>query len=103
MDVGERVKWFREKKGITVNKLANLAGISQSFLREIELGRKKPTVETLALVCEALGITLKDFFDDGTRFPASKRRAERRALSVDSGTAEKARGISASDESLTVF
>lgn len=69
MDVGERVKWFREKKGITVNKLANLAGISQSFLREIELGRKKPTVETLALVCEALGITLKDFFDDGTVSP----------------------------------
>jgi transcriptional regulator with XRE-family HTH domain len=69
MDVGKRIKWFREKKGITVNKLANLAGISQSFLREIELGGKKPTVETLTLVCEALGITLKDFFDDETVSP----------------------------------
>lgn len=66
MDVGKRITWFREKKGITVNKLANEAGISQSYLREVELGKKKPTVETLSFVCEALGITLKDFFDDGS-------------------------------------
>ena len=66
MDVGKRITWFREKKGMTVNRLANEAGISQSYLREVELGKKKPTVETLSFVCEALGITLKDFFDDGS-------------------------------------
>ena len=67
MNVAERIRFFREQKGITVNKLANLAGISQSFLREIELGNKKPTVETISLLCDALNITLKDFFDDGTQ------------------------------------
>ncbi len=66
MDVGKRLTWFREKKGITVNRLANEAGISQSYVRDIELGNKKPTVETVSLLCDALGITLKDFFDDGT-------------------------------------
>lgn len=64
MNVEERIRFFREEKGITVNKLANLAGISQSFLREVELGNKKPTVETLSLLCDALNITLKDFFHD---------------------------------------
>ena len=67
MNVAERIRFFREQKGITVNKLANLAGISQSFLREIELGNKKPTVETISLLCDALNITLRDFFDDGTQ------------------------------------
>ena len=67
MDISDRIKFFREQKGITVNKLANLAGISQSFLREIELGNKKPTVETISLLCDALNITLRDFFDDGTQ------------------------------------
>lgn len=66
MDVAERIRFFREQKNMTVNKLANMAGISQSFLREVELGNKKPTVETLSLVCDALNITLKDFFDNGT-------------------------------------
>lgn len=66
MEVAQRLAFFRVQKGITVNKLANLAGISQSFLREIELGNKKPTVETLRVLCDTLGISLKDFFDDGT-------------------------------------
>lgn len=54
MDIASRITFFREQKGITVNKLANIAGISQSFLREIELGNKKPTVETLSYICDAL-------------------------------------------------
>lgn len=64
MNVGKRIKTLREAKGLTVNKLANIAGISQSFLRDIELGNKNPTVETLSYFCEALDISLSDFFDD---------------------------------------
>jgi len=64
MVVGERIKYFREKKGITVNKLANLSGVSQSYLRDIELGKKQPTVEYLSFICEGLGITLETFFVD---------------------------------------
>jgi transcriptional regulator with XRE-family HTH domain len=67
LDVAERIRFYREQKGITVNKLANEAGISQSFLREVELGNKKPSVEILSLICDTLNITLKDFFDDGTQ------------------------------------
>lgn len=65
MNVGERIKYFREQKNITVNKLANLAGVSQSYLREIELGNKQPTVEYLEYICWALNISLKDFFTTG--------------------------------------
>ena len=63
MDVGARIKYFREKKQITVNKLANLSGVSQSYLRDVELGNKQPTVEYLEYICYGLGITLKDFFN----------------------------------------
>ena len=64
MDIHKRIIFLREQKGITVNKLANLAGLSQSHVREIELGIKKPSVETLSYICDALNISLKDFFDD---------------------------------------
>lgn len=71
MNVGERIKYFREERNITVNKLANLAGISQSYLREIELGNKQPTVEYLEYICWALNISLRDFFsvDDTSIHP----------------------------------
>ncbi|MBQ7004824.1 MAG: helix-turn-helix transcriptional regulator [Clostridia bacterium] len=63
MDVGSRIKYFRNKRNLSVNKLANLSGVSQSFLRDIELGNKQPTVEYLEYICFGLGITLKEFFD----------------------------------------
>lgn len=63
MDVGKRITFLREKKGITVNKLANFSGVSQSYLRDIELGNKQPTIEYLEYICYGLDISLKDFFD----------------------------------------
>jgi transcriptional regulator with XRE-family HTH domain len=64
--IGERIRHFRELKGISTNKLANLSGISQSYLRDVELEKKNPTIEIIYQLCEALGISLKEFFDDET-------------------------------------
>lgn len=64
VNVAERLIYFREMRGITTNKLANLAGISQSHLREIELGERNPTVETLSYFCEVLGVSLSEFFSE---------------------------------------
>lgn len=62
IDIGKRITELRKERNITTNKLANKAGISQSYLRDIELGKKNPTVEMLSYVCYALNISLKDFF-----------------------------------------
>ncbi len=63
MDVGKRIIELREKRGISTNKLANLAGITQSYLRNIEIGKTNPTVEMLEYICEALNISIRDFFE----------------------------------------
>lgn len=62
MDVAKRIIALRERKNYTTNKLANLAGISQSHLREIEMGKRSPTIETLSYFCDALDIGLEEFF-----------------------------------------
>lgn len=64
MEIGNRIAFLRTAKQYSVNKLANKAGISQSYLRDIELGKKNPTIDTLYYICEGLGISLYDFFDD---------------------------------------
>ena len=61
-DVSKRITYLRTQKNYSVNKLANAAGISQSFLRDVELGNKNITVEYLSYICEALDISLADFF-----------------------------------------
>lgn len=62
MDIGKQVKRLRESKGLTKTRLAKLSGVSQSYISDIEAGKKKPTVEILAKICSALGISLPDFF-----------------------------------------
>lgn len=64
MNVGNRIIELRERKNISTNKLANLAGISQSYLRDIEMNKKNPTVEMLSYICFALNISMQEFFSE---------------------------------------
>lgn len=64
MNIASKITQLREQKGYSVNRLAVLSGLSQSFVRQLELGDKKPTVESLNMICSALNITLKEFFND---------------------------------------
>lgn len=63
MDVGERIRFLRTKDGLTQNALAERAGVAQTHLRRVELGEADITVGHLQLICDALGVSLKDFFN----------------------------------------
>ena len=63
MDIGGRIRQLREAQGWTTNFLATRCGVSQSFLRSVELGEKGISVEYSTLICDALNISLKEFFD----------------------------------------
>lgn len=63
MNVAERIRILREKAGYSQNELANRSGVSQSHLRRVELGQSRITVDHLQMICDALGISLRDFFD----------------------------------------
>lgn len=63
MNIGDRIKNLREKSGYTQNALADKAGVSQTHLRRVELGQADITVGHLQLVCDALEISVKDFFN----------------------------------------
>lgn len=61
LDVSARVKELRIARGISTNKLSNMAGLSQSYVRKLENGECTPTIDSLDLICQALGITFEDF------------------------------------------
>lgn len=56
------IKRHREEKGLSQYRLAKKLGITQTFLSEIERGRKNPSLEQFFSICEALEI--KVFPDD---------------------------------------
>lgn len=62
-DVGGRIKKLRLEKGLSTNKLSNAAGLSQSYVRKLEKGECRPTIESLEFLCQALGISFRDFIN----------------------------------------
>ena len=64
MDVSKRLISLRERCGFTQNGLAERAGVSQTHLRRVELGQADITVGHLQLLCDAMSISIGDFFGD---------------------------------------
>ena len=66
MDISKRLISLRQQCGYTQNGLAERAGVSQSHLRRVELGQADITVSHLELLCDAMSISLKEFFDEAS-------------------------------------
>ena len=66
MEVGKRLANLRKQYGYTQNALAERASVSQTHLRRVELGQADITVRHLELLCDAMSISLSDFFVDET-------------------------------------
>ena len=61
-EVAERIRYLRENRKMTQNALANQAGVSPTYINQLERGEKSPTIEYLGHICWGLGITLEEFF-----------------------------------------
>lgn len=57
-DYRKILKKHREQKGLSQHQLARQLGLTQTFLSEIERGRKNPSLEQLFRICQALDIRL---------------------------------------------
>lgn len=55
-----RIRVWREHRGLTMAALAAQAGIAQPFLSQIETGKRDGTVETLRKIADALSVTIDD-------------------------------------------
>ncbi|MBQ4087300.1 MAG: helix-turn-helix transcriptional regulator [Clostridia bacterium] len=67
MTIGEAVKQrilgLCEERQLTVNKLSNTCGITQSTLNNITSGRNNSTtISTIKKICDGLEITVTEFF-----------------------------------------
>ena len=77
-ELGEFIKSQREIASMSVRRLADLAGVSNPYLSQIERGLRRPSAEILQQLAKALKISVETLYvraglltDDG------RRRAER--------------------------
>lgn len=64
MQIGESLKAYRTTRKKKLREVASAAGISVSFLSDIERGRVLPSLETCQSLCNYYGISLSWLFSD---------------------------------------
>lgn len=68
MSVGENIRRMRKQRGLTIKQLGDLVGVSESYIRAYESGRRNPKPGSLQTIADALGVNvevLKDSDVDG--------------------------------------
>lgn len=84
--VGAGVRRWRQKSRLTIAQLAERAGIDTGFLAYIENGKKGPSIQTLAKLAGALGVTVGDLFSaNGSSIGTPRGRLLREAHSLCHG------------------
>lgn len=68
MTIGEalrkRIIELVDANGITLNKVANLSGVTQSTINNITSGRNNSaTLSTVKKICDGLEIDIREFFN----------------------------------------
>lgn len=62
--VRERIIELCREHGISINKLSDMSGVTQSTVNNIVSGRNNSaTIATVKKLCDGLGITIQDFFN----------------------------------------
>ncbi len=62
-DLGAFIRDQREKSAMSLRKLADLAGISNPYLSQIERGLRRPSGDILAAIAGALGLRTEYLFE----------------------------------------
>jgi transcriptional regulator with XRE-family HTH domain len=79
--VGEALRRRRQAQGRTLREVAEAAGVSLTYLSEVERGRKEASSEVLEAVCAALRLRLAELF-----FEVAETLALAEPVGVSGGT-----------------
>ena len=81
VDVGERLRAIRGLRRATLRTIADRAGVSESFLSQVERGKASASIASLRRIAGALGVTVTDLFEpSGPPRPRVLLRDERPSL-----------------------
>ena len=83
-DVGEFIRTQREVARMSVRRLAEVAGVSNPYLSQIERGLRKPSAEILQQIAKALQISAETLYERAGFIAAdAKARGVREAIAAD--------------------
>lgn len=84
MNIGEKLRKLRKDNGLTLKELSKQAGLSISFISDIENGRRNPRLENLDKLAKALKVDVSVLLGEDESAPnPGKKIAEIDKLEED--------------------
>lgn len=83
--IAKNLKCYREKKKLSLEKVAELTGVSKTMVGQIERGESSPTITTLWKIANGLKISFTSLIENPQPDTRVIRKNEVHALTEDNG------------------
>jgi transcriptional regulator with XRE-family HTH domain len=93
LQLGPRIRALRQARGLTLRELAERAGVTESFLSQVEREVTSPSIASVQKIARGLDLAIAELFVEEAPHGRVVRRAERRRIAYP--------GLLAVDEFLT--
>jgi transcriptional regulator with XRE-family HTH domain len=93
LQLGTRIRALRQARHLTLRDVADRAGVTESFLSQVERDVTSPSIATVHRVAQALGLSISQLFAEEAESGRVVRREDRRRVAYP--------GLRAVDEFLT--
>src|SRR5436309_8920893 len=88
-EVGEFIRSQRRSAGVSVRKLAKLAGVSNPYLSQVERGLRRPSAEMLQAIAKGLRISAQTLYVQAGILDAEPKADVESAIMGDPGLTER--------------
>ena len=93
LQLGPRIRALRQARGFTLRELAERAGVTESFLSQVEREVTSPSIASVQRIAHALDLAIAELFVEEAPHGRVVRLADRRRIAYP--------GLGATDEFLT--
>lgn len=91
--IPERLAMLRTRKGVSARDMSLSLGQANNYINNIENKKSLPAMQSFFYICEYLGVTPQEFFDEGNACPQTLREFMAEAKKLDAKPMEYLLGI----------
>lgn len=62
VQIGQLLKDLRDERGWSLREFGLIVGMNKTYLGDIELGNRNPTINSLEKIVAGYGLTVREFF-----------------------------------------
>ena len=100
--VPERLAKLRTQKGVSARDMSLSLGQANNYINNIENKKSLPAMQSFFYICEYLGVTPQEFFDEGNTYPETLKEFIAEARQLDPQSMQYILGIMSSSRSVSI-